>query len=85
MRDKFETINSTDSIRFLWNIPSKLEKIFKPINKFLTKHGLILSDLGELDLTYIHDENIKKKILKDYDLFKYSLMLKDLDYGYPHR
>ena len=83
--DRLEGLNNVEIMRNLRVLPSSLKKHFGKINKFLDKYDIKLNELGEVDFKNCHDKNILKRLKKDENMIKYSLMLKDLHYGFPHK
>lgn len=85
MFDRLEGLNNVEILRDLRHLPSSLKKHFGKFNKFLDKHNICLNELGEVDFKNCEDKNVLKRLQKDLDKIKYSLMLRDLHYGFPHR
>lgn len=64
--------------------PTKLKKKSKKLLKFLDKHGVTLTETGEVDYSAVENPNIVKK-LQENPLIKTVLMQRDLAFEIPHK
>jgi hypothetical protein len=53
--------------------------------KKLRYHGAQLDDEGELDLSEVKDDNVRKYLEQNAALVKMTLMQADLEFEYPHK
>jgi len=84
-RDRLDGMADKDLIGRIVNTPSHLQKQFQPLIKLCEKHGVKLAEDGEVSFAECSSETISRKLAGKKDLVKYALMLKDLNFGSPHR
>ena len=66
------------------NSPAKMKKRTRALVKKLEKLGVTLKENGEVDYSQVKNDNLKNKLQSDPTI-KAALMLKDLQFEFPHR
>lgn len=61
-----------------------MKKRTRALVKKLERLGVTLKESGEVDFSSVKNENLRNKLAKDKNI-KIALMLKDLEFEFPHR
>lgn len=74
-----------DIIQKVRESPTKIKRNLKELVKKLDKTGITLMDDGEVDYSQVENPAITESFRKIEVLVKTALMLRDLDFEYPHK
>lgn len=65
--------------------PTKLKRQAKTLHKMLQKHGVVLTDEGEVDYSAVANKHVVQHLQAQESLVKVTLMQADLEWEYPQK
>ena len=65
--------------------PTQLKRKAKSFLKKLRRYGVKLDDSGDLDLSDVQEDNVRKYLEKNASLVRLTLMQADLEFEYPQK
>ena len=83
IHDGLKHLSDNELIAKVREAPKKLKRNAKAFLKKLQKYGVSLDEMGEVDLSGVKDDNVKKYIEKNIGLVRLTLMQADLEFEYP--
>lgn len=85
IHDGLRHLNDNDIVQKVREAPTQLKRKAKSFLKKLRKFGAKLNDEGELDLTDVQEDNVRKYFEKNASLVRLTLMQADLEFEYPQK
>ena len=85
INDGLKHLTDNQLIQKVREAPTQLKRSARSFLKKLKKYGARLHDNGDLDLSQVKEENVKKYLLKNESLVRLTLMQADLEFEYPHK
>ncbi|EAS01672.1 hypothetical protein TTHERM_01207720 (macronuclear) [Tetrahymena thermophila SB210] len=82
--DRLQGLTDSQIRSEIQNSPAKMKKRTRNLVKKLERLGVVLKQDGEVDFSAVKNTNLRNKLEKDSNI-KIALMLKDLEFEFPHK
>lgn len=85
IHDGLKHLSDDKIIQKIREAPTSLKKQAKSFLKKIQKHGAVLTDGGDVDLSSVKEDNVRVYLKKNQSLVQMTLMQADLEFEYPQK